>query len=117
MQTILIMFDPSEIKNADDGLYSEIARKVEEITENEVEDNGFDYIGTDDENARPMLGIWLQTEDAEKYYPAVVKLLKKNKFRGNDLSTFAEVLISENEEDYYDNCKKVFPSGEGNSEE
>lgn len=108
MQTILILIDPTKIENANAELCDKIAARIEEATAGEVENDGFDYIDTDEENSPTLLGIWLQAEDAEKSGAAVVKLIKKEKFDGVDL-TAAEVRIAENADEYYDKCVTVYP--------
>lgn len=106
MQTIIIKLNPEKLLNPDLDLCYCIPERIEEISNGAVQDNGYDYIDNQ------ILGIWLQTESASKFYPIIVKLLQEEKFLDNDLSQSVEIYISENNsEDTADieDCKLVYP--------
>lgn len=108
MQTIIILLNPSKLENPDLDLRYNIPDRIEEISDGSIEDNGYDYIEIGDRD--DILGIWLETELADKSYPVIVKLFQEEKFLGNDLSLSAEIYISEKEtEENLENCTKVFP--------
>ncbi len=108
MQTIIILLDPSKLENPDLDLRYNIPDRIEEISDGSIEDNGYDYIEIGDRD--DILGIWLETELADKSYPVIVKLFQEEKFLGNDLSLSAQIYISEKEtEKNLENCTKVFP--------
>lgn len=77
--------------------------RVEEVTDNKVYDNGFDYINDD------VIGVWLETENADEGVKSVIELIKTEKFADNDLSLSAEILISEEDCAEIEKCRKVFP--------
>ena len=108
MQTIIIVFNPGKRTNPDLDLRYLIPDRVSEITEGAVRDNGYDYI--DCEGAGPLLGIWLETENAAQSWPVIDKLFREEKFLDNDLSLSAELYISENETEDLENCTQVFPA-------
>lgn len=103
MQTIIILLDPAKLENADTGLSYVVPVEIEKATGSKVTDNGFDFLDND------RMGIWLAAENAEEYSPAVIKILKENKFCDNDLSLTAEIYISEKDCDELENCRKVYP--------
>lgn len=112
MQTIIILLDPAKLANPDLDLRYRIPDCIEEVTDNRIQDNGYDYIDSslDSENGRDLLGIWLKTEDAANNYKDIVKLFQEKKFLENDLSESAEIYISENDTEDLENCTKVFPA-------
>lgn len=103
MQTIIILLDPSKLKNPDTSLSYLVPAEAEEFTENKVYDNGFEFFDDD------IMGIWLETENAEKYYPEIIRLLKEKEFCGNNLSLTAQILISEKECAEREDCRIVYP--------
>ncbi len=108
MQTIIVLLDPTKLKNPDLDLRYNIPDRIEEVSDGSIEDNGYDYIEIG--NRDDILGIWLETESAYENYPVIVKLFKEKKFLGNDLSLSAEIYISEKETEVnLENCTKVFP--------
>lgn len=117
MQTIIIKLDLKKLKNMDYDLSFSIPKRIEEISDGTIQDNGFDFLdvqvipkdnGFDVINDQ-ILGVWLQTESANESYPMIVKLFQEEKFEGNDLSLTAEIYISENESEDIENCNLVFP--------
>ena len=103
MQTIIIRLCPEKLENADLDLRYYIPERIEEITNGQIQDNGYDYL---EENT---LALWLQTEDAVSAYPDIVKLFREESFMGNDLSLSAELYISEKDTDELENCRLVYP--------
>ncbi|MCI9079667.1 MAG: hypothetical protein HFH68_12240 [Lachnospiraceae bacterium] len=108
MQTIIVLLDAAKLVNPDLDLRYKIPDCIEEVTNGRIQDNGYDYIDSNDESS--LLGIWLETENAAENYKDIVKLFQKKKFLNNDLSKSAEIYISENETDDLKNCTKVFPA-------
>lgn len=103
MQTIIIILDSEKLANPVTDLSYYVPVEVEKATNDKVYDNGFEYFDDD------RMGIWLETENAEEYYPAVIKLFKEKELCGNDLSLTAEVYISEEDCAELENCRKVYP--------
>lgn len=103
MQTIIIRLDPHRLKNPDTDLCYRVSERIEEISDSRVQDNGFDYL----ENQE--IGLWLQTDCADAFWPMIVRLLQEEKFMDNDLSASAKIYISENPSEDIDNCTLVYP--------
>lgn len=103
MQTIVIRLTPAKLKNPDLDLRYVVPDEIEKATKGAISDNGYDYLPD------KSMGIWLQTENAQQYYPFIVKLFKKKKFLKNDLAKAAEIYISENECAEIDDCTRVYP--------
>ena len=109
MQTIIIVLNPAKLENPDMDLCYCIPDRIEEVTNGAIQDNGYDYIDTEDRHSGPLMGIWLKTEAASKNWPMITKLFREEKFKGNDLSLSAEIYISENDAEQLENCVLVFP--------
>ena len=103
MQTIIVLLDSRKMENPDLDVISLLPVRVEEVTDNKVYDNGFDYINDD------VIGVWLETENADEGAKSVIELIKTEKFADNDLSKTAEILISEEDCAEIEKCRKVFP--------
>lgn len=103
MQTIVIVLDARKMANPDLDIRYDLPERIEEYTNNKITDNGYDYI-TDAE-----LGLWLETDDAEKNVFEIIQLIKSEKFSGNDLSETADIYISEEECAELEQCRKVYP--------
>ena len=71
--------------------------------------NGYDYIDTEKGQPGPLMGIWLQTENADESWPVVRGLFQEEKFKGNDLSASARIYVSEKDTDDLGNCTLVYP--------
>ena len=109
MQTIIIVLNRGKLENPDIDLRYCIPDRIEEISHGAIQDNGYDYIDTEAGEPGPLMGIWLRTESAEENWPVVMKLLRKERFKGNDLSRSAEIFISENDTEDLENCTLVYP--------
>ncbi len=109
MQTIMIVLSPEKLENPDLDLRYCIPDRIEEVSDGAIQDNGYDYLDTEDEQSGPLLGIWLETESASKNWPIIKKLFQDEKFKGNDLSKSAEIYISENDTEDLKKCTLVFP--------
>ncbi len=105
MQTIVISMDSRKMENPDLDIRYTLPDRIEEWSEGAVRDNGYDYTGEDGFG----LAVWLETEDAEAWWPKLVELLKTEKFCENDLSKSAFVLISEEETSEIEACRQVYP--------
>lgn len=87
--------------------YSKFTRT--EVSNSLIQSNGYDYIDTEDGEPGPLMGIWLETENAHKNWHIVRDLFQREKFIGNDLSLSAQIYISEKDTDDLENCVLVFP--------
>ena len=105
MQTIIISMDSRKMENPDLDIRYTLPDRIEEWSEGAVEDDGYDYT---DENGFG-LAVWLQTEDAEAWWPKIVELLKTERFEDNDLSQSALVLVSEEDSADIEMCRQVYP--------
>ena len=103
MQTIIIVLDPKKMENPDLDIRYLLPERIEEITEGLVRDNGYDYLSND------TMGIWLDTEDADKNVKSIIHLIKTERISDNDLSSTAEVFASEEDCADLDKCRKVYP--------
>lgn len=103
MQTIIVLLDSRKMENPDLDVISLLPVSVEEVTDNKVYDNGFDYINDD------VIGVWLETENADEGVKSVIELIKTEKFTDNDLSKTAEILVSVEDCAEIEKCRKVFP--------
>jgi len=106
VQTIIISMDSRKMENPDLDIRYTLPDYIEKWSKGAVRDNGYDY--TDEQGFG--LAVWLETEDAEGWWPKIVELLKAEKFEDNDLSKTARVLISEEEAAEIDACRQVYPA-------
>ena len=113
MQTIIIVLNPAKLENPDLDLRYCIPKRIEEVSNGTILENGYDYIDVEEEEEEqlgsPLMAIWLETESAGENWPIIMKLFKNEKFIGNDLSMSAEIFISENASEDLENCTLVFP--------
>ena len=108
MQTIIVLLNPGMLENADLDLRYRIPDRIEEVSNSLIQSNGYDYIDTEDGEPGPLMGIWLETENAHKNWHIVRDLFQREKFIGNDLSLSAQIYISEKDTDDLENCVLVF---------
>lgn len=108
MQTIIIVLDPGRLANPDADLRYRIPERIEEVSNGAICDNGYDYVEQD--QAGPLMAIWLHTEQAQEDWNVVLQLLQNEKFLGNDLSESAQIYISENESEEIENSRLVYPA-------
>ena len=109
MQTIIVLLNPGKLENPDMDLCYCVPERVEEISNSLIQDNGYNFIKTEDGQPGPLMAIWLKTENAGENWPVVSKLLQSETFCENDLSVSAQIYISENDTDDIENCSLVFP--------
>lgn len=109
MQTIIILLDPKKLANADLDLRYCIPDRIDEVSNGMIQDNGYDYIDSEDGQQAPFLGLWLKTEAASENWPIITKLFQAEKFMENDLYLTTQIYISENDTDELTNCTLVFP--------
>ena len=88
MQTIIVVLDPEKMSNPDLDIRYLLPDRIEEITDGLARDNGYDYFPDN------SMGIWLETEDAEKYVSAVIQLIESEQILDNDLSKSAILWFS-----------------------
>lgn len=105
MSAIIISMDSRKMENPDLDIRYTLPDRIEEWSQGAVQDNGYDYV---DEEGH-ILAVWLETEDAEGWWPKVVELLKTEQFCENDLSRSALVLISEESGAEFKKCRQVWP--------
>ena len=110
MQTIIIVLNPAKLKNPDLDLRYCISDRIEEVSNGAIQDNGYDYIDTEEGQPGPLMGIWLETESAKERFPVIIKLFQEERFKENDLSMAAEIYISENDTEDLENCTLVYPN-------
>lgn len=103
MQTIIITLDSRKMDNPDLDIRYILPDRIDEYTDGQITDNGFDYITGD------IMGIWLETEDASENVDKVISLIESEEILDNDLSRSAEVFISEEECAELEQCKRVYP--------
>lgn len=109
MQTIVVVLNPSKLENPDLDLRYYIPERIEEVSNGAIQDNGYDFIDTEDGQPGPLLGIWLKTELAGENWLIIKKLFEDETFKENDLSVSAEIFISENDTEAIERCTLVFP--------
>lgn len=102
MQTILVILDSEKLENPDLDICYELPDKVEKYTNNQICDNGYDYL-TDSE-----LGIWLAANSAEESYGKVIEVFENHMVCGNDLAGTAKVYISTQEDAPLEECILVY---------
>jgi hypothetical protein len=103
MQTIIITLDSRKMDNPDLDIRYILPDRIDEYTDGQITDNGFDYITGD------IMGIWLETENASENVDKVISLIESEEILDNDLSRAAEVFISEEECAELEQCKRVYP--------
>lgn len=103
METIIIKLDSEKLKNPDLDILNMLPERIEEYTNENVTDNGYDYLSDTE------IAIWLAADSAKDRYKNVVELIKNEKFSNNDLSKTAEIYISEKDTADIDDCKIVYP--------
>ena len=108
MQTIVISMDTRKMENPELDIRYTLPDRIEEWSESAVQDNGYDYVDEDGH----ILAVWLETEDAEGWWPKIVELLKSERFVDNDLSQSALVLISGEDAAEIEKCRQVYPAQE-----
>ena len=107
VQTIIIVLNPGKLENPDLDLCYCIPDRIEEVSNGAIQDNGYDFIDTEDGQPGPLMGIWLKTESAGENWPIIAKIFQNETFKGNDLSAAAEIYISENDTEPLENCTLV----------
>jgi hypothetical protein len=103
MQTIIITLDSNRMENPDLDIRYILPDRIDEYTDGQVTDNGYDYITKD------VMGIWLETEDASANADKIISLIESERILENDLSNVAEIYVSEEECAELEQCRKVYP--------
>lgn len=109
MQTIIVLLNPGKLENADMDLSYSVPERIEEVSGSLIKSNGYDFIDTEDGEPGPLMGIWLETENASANWHIVRKLFQSEKFKENDLSLSAQIYISESDTADLEDCILVFP--------
>ena len=109
MQTIIVLLNPGQLQNPDLDLRYLVPERIEEASGSLIQDNGYDYIDAEEGQPGPLMGIWLETENAAQNWSLIAELFQNEQFKGNDLSASAQIYISEKDSDDLENCTLVFP--------
>ena len=109
MQTIIVLLNPGELENPDTDLCYCVPDRIEEVSDSVIQGNGYDYIDTEKGQPGPLMGIWLQTENAGESWSVVRRLFQEEKFKGNDLSASARIYVPERDTDDLENSALVYP--------
>ena len=109
MQTIILLLNPGKLDNPDMDLRYCIPDRIEEVSASLIKDNGYDYIDAEAGEPGPLMGIWLETENANESWHIVSELLQNETFLENDLSLSAQIYISEHETADLEDCVLVYP--------
>lgn len=105
MPAIVISMDSRKMENPDLDIRYLLPDRIEEWSRGAVNDDGYDYV----DGEGHILAVWLETEDAESWWPRVVELLKTERFCENDLSETALVLVSQEAAARIEQCRQVYP--------
>lgn len=103
MQTIIIEINAGKMSNPDLDIRYILPERIEKYTNNQVKDNGYDYISDSE------LGLWLETDNAVNNADKIIQLINAETFLENDLSKVAEIYISEEECASFESCRKIYP--------
>ncbi|MNJ45853.1 hypothetical protein D3C77_409650 [compost metagenome] len=103
LQTIIIKLNPTQLQNPELDLRYLVPDAIEEYTNRNVTDQGYDYL---DDEFRSMC-IWLSCEDAHAGYVEVVKCLTEQKILDNDILLAAEIYVGEIESADIEQCTLV----------
>lgn len=76
MQTIVVLLNPGKLENPDMDLRYCIPDRIEEVSKGAIQDNGYDFVDTEDGQPGPLMGIWLKTESASENWPLIKKCFK-----------------------------------------
>lgn len=106
METIIVLLDSKKLDNPDLDIIYNLPDKVETYTNNEIQDNGYDYI------TNTEIAIWLQTKSAKDSYGKVLEVIKEFMFCDNDLSKTAKIYISTQESAPIEECTLVYDGNE-----
>ncbi|MCM1316114.1 MAG: hypothetical protein NC244_12180, partial [Alistipes senegalensis] len=92
-----------KMTNPDLDIRYTLPERIEEYTNNQIKDNGYDYISNTE------LGLWLETDNSVNNVEKIIKLIETEKFSENDLSKIADIFISEEECAEFEQCRKIYP--------
>ena len=109
MQTIIVLLNPGKLENADMDLSYSVPDRIEEVSGSLIQSNGYDFIDTEDGEPGPLMGIWLEAENASESWHIVSEFSQNDKFKGNDLSITVQIYISDTDTADLDDCMLVFP--------
>ncbi|MDE6519772.1 MAG: hypothetical protein K2K91_04835 [Ruminococcus sp.] len=102
METIIIKLDAQKMKNPDSDIRYALPNRIEEYSNNQITDNGYDYISNSE------LALWFETDNAEKNVELIIQLLSAETFFDNDLSNIAEIYISDKKCADLEDCRKIY---------
>lgn len=58
------MMNYGELENPDMDLCYCIPERIEEVSDSVIQSNGYDFLDAEEGQPGPLMGIWLQTENA-----------------------------------------------------
>ena len=90
MQTIIVLLNPGQLPNPDLDLRYLVPDRIEEVSASLIKDNGYDYIDAEAGQPGPLLGIWLETENAAQNWPLIAELFQNEQFMGNCTLVFPQ---------------------------
>ena len=102
MQTIIVLLNAEMMTNPDLDIRYTLPERIEEYTNNQVKDNGYDYL------SNTKLGLWFETDNAVNNVEKIIQLINAERFLENDLSKVAEIYISDEECALFEDCRKIF---------
>lgn len=111
METILIVLDSKKLENPDLDIIYDLPTKLERYTNNEIYDNGYDYL------TNTEIGIWLATKSAKEAYNKLIEFLENHMLCGNDLTATAKIYLSDKEAAPLEECSLVYDGEEKMSDE
>ena len=91
METIIVVLDSQKLENPDLDILYNLPDELEEYTNNEIYDNGYDYL------TNTKIGIWLATRSAKENLGILIEFISSHEICGNDLSKTAQIYISDKE--------------------
>ena len=102
METILVVLNSGKLENPDLDIRYELPDMLQKYTQNEICDNGYDYITNEE------LGIWLAAKSAKESYGKVLAFFEEHLICRNDLTETVKVYISDKEAADLKDCTLVY---------
>lgn len=106
MGTIAIKLNPEKLENADLDLRYLIPDRIEEVTKERVQDNGYDY-SSDGTNS---IIIFMTSENPEEDAITVLEILKKEKFLENDIYKSGIIAIADGDGEDENEYRVIHPN-------
>ena len=74
MQTIIVLLNAEMMTNPDLDIRYTLPERIEEYTNNQVKDNGYDYL------SNTKLGLWFETDNAVNNVEKIIQLINTGPF-------------------------------------